>query len=388
MDANQTVTLETGRRLLPYLLFMRKSGEKAGVQRHVLYSSLLVAFLYYIVPSIVAVAVLPETISSSPSLQLPYFRDFNVMFMCLVTFPAVFYLLMTEQELLSKSITQVLDQGTITLRIDRRDLFEKWNKTYGRINVVGQVVAAAVGIAVSYGNYAVASSKDFHGWQVTNGSINIPGALFIFLQMPLFFYLVITYLVRTISHIAFFIELAKVADFKLSPVDPDNAGGLGPIGRIGLRNQYALAIGGINVGLFLVVKQSLNRIAVLDYLFAAAAIFYVVAGPLGFLGPLLPFRSKMLESKRQYLAKISNRIKKEFETIIDQLPSDGYSEAKHQEMQRFEHLQSIARKIPVWPFDSRTLRRFVGAYVVPFGTFLLGPLIGEVVKGLAEYIFR
>lgn len=376
----QSVPFETGLNFLPYRLFMGKPEKFWNSKQSISYYVLIILICFLGIPSLLAILLLPETVKISSNLKLPYFRDYNVLFMCAITLPGVFYLLMTERKMISESVNSVLNQGTLTLDENRSKMFERWKTRYANVNVIAQVIGLIVGAMVAYGNYATISSPGFKAWQVSKGVINIPGYVFILVQLPTFFFFLVAYLIRTVTHCFYLHDLARNATFSLSPIDYENAGGLRPLGRIGLRNQYLLALGGLNIGFFVLGMQMLGPNPMLEYLFIAALGFYVVAGPIGFLGPLLPFRSKMLETKRVYSERISKALKSELDYLIDHLQDNGYPADKHQLLKRYEHLQTFIRQMPVWPFDSRTVRKFLLSYIFPFGAFLLGPIIGEIAK--------
>jgi hypothetical protein len=69
----------------------------------------------------------------------------------------------------------------------------------------------------------------------------------------LLYTLVIVYVTRCIV-LSYFLRalVAAARPLCILPLHPDKCGGLRPVGRLGLRNQYTLTILGINIVLLLV----------------------------------------------------------------------------------------------------------------------------------------
>ena len=107
------------------------------------------------------------------------------------------------------------------------------------------------------------------------------------------------------------------------PAHPDKAGGLLPVGRLGLRNQYAITVFGFNALIFLIVYSYFLKLDIaLVGLMAAAIVSYLVLGPLVFLAPLLPFRGIMQRNKSQLMSEVAVRLRRELEQIRKKVPEE------------------------------------------------------------------
>ncbi|MBN1554990.1 MAG: hypothetical protein JXA11_09605 [Phycisphaerae bacterium] len=308
--------------------------------------------------------------------------------MFLFTFPVLLMLLLSERRLLPKRLGDVLDAGILTITDTKAfsEFLKTWGKKYGVVNIIGQLLGLTAGVLASLGNYQYLTSEHPWTWQLTEGSVNVSGWLFLILLIPLFFFIAVFYLIRGFATIAFLHSLVKTPGIqvKLEPFHPDNSGGLSPIGGIGLRNQLVLATGGIQVVMLVLVAKNLNNPSPMLYILqVAGAALYLVGAPLMFIGPLLPFRKVMLNGKRQLLKTIGDIMQKLIEGIENQNTIADLSK----DVQAVEELRSLVRKVPVWPFDAITLRRFIVLYVLPVVTIIATSFAHEL-PGLVKSIFR
>jgi hypothetical protein len=156
---------------------------------------------------------------------------------------------------------------------------------------------------------------------------------------------------------------------------PDNCGGLGPIGHVGLRNEYALMLLGINVVLFLLIGYLYLDVSPPVVAFMVTIVIaYLTIGPFVFIAPLLPFRGAMEESKRELLIPVVQRIHNELNRLHAKLPSGPPSKEEAESIEWLRKVSGMIDQLPVWPFDAGTLGKFITAYLVP----VVIPLIGAI----------
>ncbi|MEO7083625.1 MAG: hypothetical protein ABI442_17655, partial [Gemmatimonadaceae bacterium] len=174
------------------------------------------------------------------------------------------------------------------------------------------------------------------------------------------------YALRTIATSVFLAHLVAQSEIRIVPFHPDHCGGLRPVGRLGLRNQYALSIGGLNLVLLLVVS-----LAFLDVpeglwgLIVASAFCYFLIGPIVFLGPLMPFRGGMLRTKRDLMGTVARRLRRELARVRIALEFGEVTKNDEELLERLKKVGTLIDELPVWPFDAATLRKFLTAYCLP-----------------------
>ncbi len=339
-----------------------------------------------ILPTVVAVWLLPETLRISTTLKVPYFRDWNTLFMYGVSLPLIVTLLRTERQLVPSRLKRLFTAKILFATDHRlRDVLKDWVGIYARWNLRIQLLAVVAAAVAACGNWLTMSAPGFAGWQVTSGQLNVPGKIFLFWQIPIFAFVITVYIGRAVLTTAFLKAVVAVSTIKLRALDPDNAAGLSAIGRIGLRNQFVLAVVGLNLVLGIAVAAAYGDFSAMEYLVAACSVAYVIGGPVVFMGPLMPFRRAMLDAKQDQLRKVADAITKKYESILSNLGEDESSFTKEhdEELKRLQGLRELIAKTPVWPFDMGTLRRFLSAYLLPFLALVLPSTVAEIVKLLA-----
>jgi hypothetical protein len=200
----------------------------------------------------------------------------------------------------------------------------------------------------------------------------------------LFYALIPIYILRNIGISLFLRDLVAHSEISVLPFHPDQSGGLRPVGEIGLRNQYGLTVVGAKVVLLIFVSfLYLDVSSSLDDLMFAAGLAYVFLGPLIFVGPLLPFRAGMLRNKTDLMSEVAQRLRIELRRLHDQLPRGQITRDDEELVDRLRKLGEVIDQLPVWPFDSGTLRKFLSAYIVPLlGAGLIKPILAALLSVL------
>jgi hypothetical protein len=168
------------------------------------------------------------------------------------------------------------------------------------------------------------------------------------------------------------------------PFHPDRSGGLRPVGHLGLRNQYGLTVCGVNVvTLFYISLHNLNVPTSLSGLMITAALAYIAVGPLVFMGPLLPFRVGMLRMKTELMSEVAQRLRVELERLRHQLAAGPITKEDEELIDRLRKVGVMIDGLPVWPFDTGTLRKFLTAYIIPLvGAVGVKPLLSVAASWL------
>jgi len=361
------VELDTTKGSFAHLLFGYLCRSKlAGIYSY--FMVYIFAVSITLLPLIVAafLSPLPLTVRTQ-TLQLPFFYDWNVLFMFLVSFPCLVILTVTDQQVLTSSLKTIQFDKTITISAMDSDLLAKnWKGHFQSINLTGQALGIMVGALITYFNYVTYTPNEVGFWIARNNSLLPVGYIYLFCIF-IFFSLIPLYVIRNVAISLLLRDIVTHAQLHMLPLHPDKSGGLRPVGRLGLRNQYLLTLLGFNVVLLVmiyhqyltVIPESLNG------LIAAAIIAYLILGPLVFIAPLLPFRSGMLKSKCQLMGEVAQRLRIELDRQLAQLQSGPITKEDEELIERLRKIGAFIDELPVWPFDAGTLRKFLTAYVIP-----------------------
>jgi hypothetical protein len=372
--------VDTTRRSIVHALFARPAARGVARPRLALAgaSSVLVTYLPL---AITAWATLPTLTVAHGDLKLPFLHDWNVMFLFLVTMPAMLVYLVNDQRLLATALTRTVREDIVALPPhEATALSELWTKRFERVNVIAQVGGAAIGAIVAWANYRVYSPEEVGYWIVSDGRLTGAGIVFLWATF-LFFALTTMYVVRSVSTALFLRDVLRRASIRVVPFHPDGSGGLRPVGAIGLNNQYLLSIYGLNVISLALVSRPLVRPEGLQILIVMAAVLYGIVGPIVFVAPLMPFRAGMIRAKVELMNEVAQRLRSELARVRVKLRDGEITKEDEELIERLRKIGGVVNDMPVWPFDARTVRKFVTAYVAP----LVGTIGITMIKNLITF---
>jgi hypothetical protein len=328
--------------------------------------SLVVAFVPLLIGASCGNNSLIEISRDNP---LPFLYDVNVLFIFLVSFPCLVILIVSDQQAVSQALENVQSNGTLVVSNENQKFLAiRWNGIFRIANVGGLILGVIVGALAAYANYSLfdpdPNGHQYH-WSIHNHHLLPVGYIYL-LCIFLFYAVVAVYAVRSMA-IAFLLrDIASCARIHIVPLHPDGAGGLQPIGQLGLRNQYALTLIGVNVVLASATEVIFWDSIKTHFIFIAAPpVCYLLLAPVVFLAPLLPFRRAMLGSKAFLMRRVAGRIQAEFERLDQKIPSGCVTKEDEELVERWRKIGSVVRDLPVWPFDDIVLRKFFAAYIIP-----------------------
>ena len=113
-----------------------------------------------------------------------------------------------------------------------------------------------------------------------------------------------------------------------------------------------------------------------------AAVAYLFVAPVVFLGPLIPFRPRLIEAKSAYLTKIGSPIKRDLDNLLDRIDSDPETNNKLERLERLSIVNDRIARLPEWPLDTTTVQRFTVVLITPG----ISVLISWVLKMAIESI--
>jgi hypothetical protein len=324
---------------------------------------------------------------AAPTLRLPFLYDWNVAFMFLVSFPLLLVLTISDQDELATSLRRVQLDGIVSIPDDSAaTLSSKWQRTFRSVNIGAQAFGIGVGGVLVFFNYRAYTPKAVGFWIATENQLLPVGLVFLYCIF-LFYSLVPIYLSRSFATSLFLKDLVAHAEIRMLPFHPDKSAGLRPVGHLGLRNQYALTVCGMNLVLLILISlRYLTVPSSLYGLMVAAAVAYVIVGPLVFIGPLLPFRSAMMRTKTDLMSEVAHRLRIELQRLRKELAAGQITKEDEELIDRLRKFGAVINELPVWPFDAGTLRKFLTAYVIPVLSAIGFPLVKSLIAASAKWL--
>ena len=314
---------------------------------------------------------------------LTFLHDWGLGYALLVSLPSLVVLLVNDEHVLSTSLDEVQRDGVIALSESAADSLRATWKKYFRIwNLITQFGGIGLGIVLGIVTLRPYVTNHVASWIAPEGQLHLAGYVYLYCII-LLYTLVIVYVARSIVVSFFLRALVGGAPLRILPLHPDKCGGLRPVGRLGLRNQYTLTILGINIVLLLVVwVYSMGRTAPLRDVMIGASLAYLILGPVIFMAPLLPFRAGMQDAKREWTHQVARVVRVEIERLLEQMGKNEISKPGEETIERLRKVGAAIDELPIWPFDPSTLRKFATAYIVP----VVLPLLGETARALLKAI--
>ncbi len=314
-----------------------------------------------------ALLVADWSLSTDTGTCLPFLLDWNFTFTFLVSFPMLVLLIVSDEHVLSSALQSVWTSGVISRDMsDGASFAGWWTRRFARVNAWSQGLGLVLGGALSWATLQVYARYSAHFWAAPTGVVGPIGAVYL-ACITLLYAVIAIFVVRSIAIACFLGGLVKRVSVRLLPFHPDGSGGLQPVGRLGLRNQYTLTVLGLNIAILGAVTARYLATRVLERdLVVTAVLAYAVLGPTVFMGPLLPFRAAMRRSKAALMGELSDRLRVDFTRIRGKFPNEGISAEDLETLERLQKVGIMIGGLPVWPFDARTLRTFATAYVIPF----------------------
>lgn len=169
----------------------------------------------------------------------------------------------------------------------------------------------------------------------------------------------------------------------LQPMHPDNAGGLGRLGKMAWNFNIAILVTVI-IPVALYYTHGKNSPLV------AGIIVQLILLPVVFFLPLLQLHRAMKIKKESLLLDISKYHKCVSDVLVQKIAKDDkefvgkYDKAKkaYEEESKLRALYKSLEAIPTWPFDMRTFMQFSSTFLLP----VLLPALVWLVKKLIDLL--
>ncbi|MBW8000549.1 MAG: hypothetical protein FVQ80_00820 [Planctomycetes bacterium] len=144
----------------------------------------------------------------------------------------------------------------------------------------------------------------------------------------------------------------------LQPMHPDNAGGLGELGRMALNfNITILLTMAITITLYYTHGHNTPL--------TCGIIVQFLLLPVVFFLPLLQVHRAMRIKKESLLLEISKHYKCVSDVLVQKIAKDDKVKEEYEEESNLRALYKSLEDIPTWPFDTRTIMQFTSTILLP-----------------------
>lgn len=214
---------------------------------------------------------------------------------------------------------------------------------------------------------------------IENKGLTPVGILAFFIQWYLL-YFIFTFVIKTLSFIYTLYEFFSNScfDVELDPLHFDGVCGLRQIAKIDTQQAFILFLLGIYLSIKVIDKLIIQDQNLFNDIGNPMLLgSYALLAPFMFFLPLASAHSKMEQAKDKFLIPISNKINqltREMTDVQNNKDSTQYLSI----MKEIEGLYLLYQhKIPVWPFDLKSIQGFFGMVIMPLLPVLI-PLVFEL----------
>jgi len=212
------------------------------------------------------------------------------------------------------------------------------------------------------------------GWN----SLDYP-VVFSFVAVHLFIiigFVLPTIIIRFFNLVRFQIQLTKTLVklnmLSIKPLSPDGAGGLKSLGKLSLSYTYMLIPFILTLGVQYLTWDYLTPgfyLGLLGFLPLSVFVFFF---------PLSVVHQAMDETKRNIMKKLSNKYDHLNNGLLEKMDDNDWEKeliSKNKTLEIIDNMYKVAEKMPVWPFNTAILVRFLSFNIFPLVVFFIQMLV-------------
>lgn len=310
----------------------------------------------------------------NPELDLDLIHDYLHLSWIPLGIPLMFMLLSSYFRLLPKVILRICLNDVVALNNANYSEFVTFaNKLYNSKKLF--FIPLAVG-ALFAGINALFFQILFDGntWQANEQSAwygTVAGCLDkIFVGVLIFFVATISLRLWTTFKI-----LRKFFEYptNIQPLHPDNCGGLAPLGTLSISlNIGVFFFGFVLIAVYYVMMSNYSagsgaELATVILPIVIGTVMYPLLSTIVVFLPLYSTHRIMKEARYRFLDDLSMQHSKLVRKIQTAVSNGNLTEEDdYQQMAMLQELHETARKMPVMPFDFRTVTTFATSIIAPF----------------------
>lgn len=340
-------------------LFFGKFGYKLALVWFIFPILLVLTSLYY---NTLTTIVLPPELSAEGVTTLPLITD-RTFYSLLIVVPLVLVLLNYFFRYIPEMFVTLWENKVIQNKTGLEPSLEQYNTYLKEIeekinNKKGfTLILASTPIIVVLSLYSFYKTLSIQSPVVTAYDIRyFPLSGIVFFAITIFMvFLIIPVLYKGFLLMHLPRKLYKEGYITVRPLHPDNCGGLKPLGDLCIRFDYIFFVGAVGAVLYLFFSEGkefkLYLFIFLLYGFFVTFFFYY---------PLWPVHKVMKARKYNLLNALNEKLDPVYQKITTSITTETL-----EEIERIERIYDRVSTMPVWPFDTGGLVRFLTAVFMP-----------------------
>lgn len=174
-------------------------------------------------------------------------------------------------------------------------------------------------------------------------------------------------------------EIFHEQQIQVEPYQPDQAGGIGSIGRFSANLGYLIALFGLTLSLNIIAQPPSWFVVPRDFILALSILLYVILAPAIFFLPIRAAHVAMVAYRNGLLKDLS----KTYDDTLAQLRHlrSGGPEQVEPILKRVKQLdeeRALISQFPVWPFNFENIRKFA--------SLVISPLLPGVISIIVDWL--
>jgi|WetSurMetagenome_2_1015567.scaffolds.fasta_scaffold27719_1 hypothetical protein len=339
---------------------------------------LIILYLELLLALIPVLLSIPEGNFRNNSLKIDALRDIGYYDQFLLLLP--FFIIFIPHYLkgFSLSLNSLIETGVVTIDAEETNKVELYANNLFKNRFVTAIpyVVASLFVILDVSTFIFAGKNT---WNSAKGLIDISLIEIINIILVFFlFHLVAALLVRIV--LTYFV-IKKFLNNRvdIQPWHPDNSGGLSPLGDFSLKLTTAGIAIGIPVLLGIMSNYYQHDEPIISLVNILLIVGYISCLSVVFFLPLLGARRCMLDAKKKELKKISDCFQSERKNILSNYMNvDSGKRLEISNLEGLMKLYDIAKGMPVFPFNSQNIIRFLSSILWPVVLILIQYILQKI----------
>lgn len=348
-------------------LLLGRFGYKLVLMWFIFPILLILTSMYY---KTLTTIVLPAELLAESVKTLPLLKD-RTFYSLLIVVPLVLVLLNYFFKFIPELFVNLWENKVIQSKTEPKISLEQYNTQLKEIETeinskrVFSLIMVSMPIIIFLSLYSFYKTLSIEYPVVTAYDIRFfPLSGIVFFAIAVF----MVYLVIPVIYKGFFLiflprKLHREFHLKVRPLHPDTCGGLKSFGELCIRFDYIFLVGAVGSVLYLFFSEGIEV-----ELYFSIFLVYCFFVTFFFFYPLWPIHTVMKAQKYDLLNKLNEKLDPAYQEIADV----DISTEKLEEIEKMGKIYDRVSNMPVWPFDTGGLIRFLTAVFMP----LLGILAG------------
>ena len=341
--------------------------------------------LMLIVITSLAFALIPILISvfemnfRNPSITLDAAHDFGYLIQFCLGYPLVIVLMHTYFNSFTNNISDLLESEVFSLSSEKKQqIIKQINRGFESKVIEIASIAFAVAICV-LGLMSYILSGDLT-WNNNGAFMSISFAGIMIVPVVFFLYYFAASVLFRVFKVYSTVKILFNNDINIQPLHPDKCGGLSKLGAISKSLNVSIVILGIICVSGIYTSINYQKLPLLHIVHIIIVLLYTFVALVAFFIPLRPAMTKMRQSKSTILKDINRGFDILNTKILNKFSkNEEVSDEEFERLNKYIEFYNLADKMPVYPYDLRTVKSFITSFMIPIAMFILEYVVSNYI---------